>query len=641
MLLVLFFYKTKSIAAYCGLSSSCTDGPTVCTYYPGHWVCSADGGDCIFIPGQSIKSKKVCYSEICTEAVWNTCGCRENYTCKKCWNVSYKCCKEYVFGTCVRYGTCWKSVCVSDVCSRCKACYVYKPAIGYYSNAVNTSYEGNVCGGPTPDPPPPCNKRNGGWSSWSACALVGGVEIQRRTCTNPSPSCGGASCTGSSTQTCSLCAENDTYTLKVNVKEDTNGCSNLGNAMADAKVSVYRQLPAGGAGSPITAAPVPTDASGVATFNNVSVNDKSFYVTVSKSTGGENPDYYQLTCPTTYGYQITLDPAPAECSTQYIPTQAGYLGIKKLPKLPWLTAIDGDVFAQGITTTIPVGSGSGGFNLSLVNAKGDSTSGIGGYIATRDFLPSSDDSLFENSLGGKMHNLEGLSKVKPSNIFDISLDNLANRRSFSPPTHNDVVEVSSLSSFEAGKVYKISVSDFNAVMEDAAGPISYTISQSQDTVLSSSGVSTAVLYIEGSDDVVFGNRFVTLGSSGLIIVANTNIVISKDIGYTTIAEYSILSTPLIQAAILTSGNISFESLETTPGTDIPLMVQGPLVTTKTISQNRDLGSDLNGQYPPLSISFNNKFLYDLSVIERYKSQSFNRRSYTGLSTYDLQFDYPD
>ena len=561
-----------------------------------------------------------CPSWACRWANKEECVWKGGFTCYK-W---VSCCKEYVFGTCVLRGACQaKYSCSKRICKTVQV-------------PVNCDGQCYMC------PAPSCTPKNGGWSAWSACTLVNGEGVQSRTCNNPSPACGGASCTGSSTQTCSLCAENDTYTLKVNVKEDINGCSNLGNVINGAEVSVFRQRADGSPGPPITVVPERTDANGVATFNNVPVGDKSFYVTVRYSTGGENPDYYQLTCPNTTGYKVTLNPAPTECSTQYIPTQAGYLGIKILPKLPWLTAIDGDVFAQGITTTIPVGSGSGGFNLSLINAKGDSTSGIGGYIATRDFLPASDDSLFEGSLGGKMHNLEGLSQVSPGNIFDISLDNLANRRSFSPPTHSDVVEVSSISSFEAGKVYKISVSDFNSVMENAASPVSYTISQSTDTVLSSSGVSTAVLYIEGSDDVVFGNRFVTLGSPGLIIVANTNIVVSKDIGYATMAEYNILtSTPLIQAAILTSGNISFESLETTPGTDIPLMVQGPLVTISTISQNRDLGSLLNGQYPPLSISFNNKFLYDLSVIERYKAQSFDRRSYTGLSTYDLQFDYQD
>ena len=50
-----------------------------------------------------------------------------------------------------------------------------------------------------------CGKVNGGWSAWSAwsaCSVScgGGTQIRTRACTNPAPSCGGASCPGSSTE---------------------------------------------------------------------------------------------------------------------------------------------------------------------------------------------------------------------------------------------------------------------------------------------------------------------------------------------------------------------------------------------------------------------------------------------------------
>jgi hypothetical protein len=68
------------------------------------------------------------------------------------------------------------------------------------------------------------------------------------------------------------------------------------------------------------------------------------------------------------------------------------------------------------------------------------------------------------------------------------------------------------------------------------------------------------------------------------------------------------------------------------------MVTGPLVTQSTITQGRNLGVS-NGYYPPLSVSFYPKYLYDIAVIERYMSKTYNTRSYTGISSYDLQFDY--
>ena len=43
---------------------------------------------------------------------------------------------------------------------------------------------------------------NGGWSTWSACSAACGSGVQTRTCTNPSPSNGGAACIGAASQIC-------------------------------------------------------------------------------------------------------------------------------------------------------------------------------------------------------------------------------------------------------------------------------------------------------------------------------------------------------------------------------------------------------------------------------------------------------
>ncbi len=47
-----------------------------------------------------------------------------------------------------------------------------------------------------------CTTMDGGWSAWSACSLACGSGTQTRSCTNPSPSGGGATCSGVTVQSC-------------------------------------------------------------------------------------------------------------------------------------------------------------------------------------------------------------------------------------------------------------------------------------------------------------------------------------------------------------------------------------------------------------------------------------------------------
>ena len=65
--------------------------------------------------------------------------------------------------------------------------------------------------------PGSCTPINGGWSSWGACSVECGGGTQTRTCTNPSPECGGADCIGSTSQSC-----NTQPCMVCNTDADTN-----------------------------------------------------------------------------------------------------------------------------------------------------------------------------------------------------------------------------------------------------------------------------------------------------------------------------------------------------------------------------------------------------------------------------------
>ena len=88
-----------------------------------------------------------------------------------------------------------------------------------------------------------CTLVNGGWSSWSTCSAL---CTQTRSCNNPSPSCGGTSCVGVSSQPCtggdcSVCADEcilgtvEKSCININTKRsrvcgnfDTDSCTEWG-----------------------------------------------------------------------------------------------------------------------------------------------------------------------------------------------------------------------------------------------------------------------------------------------------------------------------------------------------------------------------------------------------------------------------
>ncbi|MFZ2664229.1 MAG: hypothetical protein WAX66_02615, partial [Patescibacteria group bacterium] len=198
-----------------------------------------------------------CPSWVCSWAEREECHWEGGHYCTGYIYEDY--CVRYLYGECIKWGR------------RIKSTYTYECSVRVCETVqypVPCAGQCYLC------PAPECTKVNGGWSSWSTCSAVCGGGTQTRTCTNPSPSCGGSSCSGASSQACNTqpcCQTNSVYTLKINIKDAESGCSSLGSGIEGAKVYVYKSI-GGIAGDPLTGSPATSDSNGVATFENVSVS---------------------------------------------------------------------------------------------------------------------------------------------------------------------------------------------------------------------------------------------------------------------------------------------------------------------------------------------------------------------------------
>lgn len=168
----------------CTISGNCNEGSP--GYY-GHYWCD-DEGWC-----------SICDYYGCQQTTWScgscsvSCGGGQQY----CQNVDAHC-----GGGCGGGGwySCNTQACCSGIPINCGGWSACSTSCGT-GTQTRTCYD-SVCGTPIVQSQA-CSVGvvNGGWSAWSTC--VGCVtSTQNRTCTNPAPACGGAACSGPSTQTC-------------------------------------------------------------------------------------------------------------------------------------------------------------------------------------------------------------------------------------------------------------------------------------------------------------------------------------------------------------------------------------------------------------------------------------------------------
>ena len=85
-----------------------------------------------------------------------------------------------------------------------------------------------LCSGPTSSLTVTVNPAVAGeWTGYGACSAVEGPGTKTRTCTNPAPSCGGASCVGSATSNCCVASYPDIPSLSTPINNSTIGSSSV------------------------------------------------------------------------------------------------------------------------------------------------------------------------------------------------------------------------------------------------------------------------------------------------------------------------------------------------------------------------------------------------------------------------------
>lgn len=335
---------------------------------------------------------------------------------------------------------------------------------------------------------------------------------------------------------------------------------------------------------------------------------------------GEVIKIYGMVCPERNN-SFTFNPGDVEDGdgiTKLAGLQEGY-------KVGWVSAVDSDVFANEVNVLVPLGTGSNpaGYVKALLNSYDNST---GGFVFSKSQIiqPSEnteDESitynlLFEEGLGGRAERLD----LDGSNHNSKWLESFTFK---APSVAKEWTLTGTEARFIPGEVYYVENSYLQQLLN--LGSV-YRLS---------SGVS--VLYVVG--DITVKNPIQTPDNGRLLLIVDGSVTIDSDVGEDT-ATFNMSKDPHIEAGIIASGGISFESIGgsiTQTTHDDPIMVSAPLISKESLTFARDLYHDNNATMPAESAKAFNKYLYLLTSLEREKSQ--DNLYFTGLTTFDLDWEY--
>ncbi len=347
-----------------------------------------------------------------------------------------------------------------------------------------------------------------------------------------------------------------------------------------------------------------TDVNGNFTATHIPINRNSLLILTSYTDPTKTCVVYDMyhesstgTCDLTSG-NLTVTLSNPQSMQPYDTTMVA----QKAVGTAWITATDADVYAHSISfagscTGQPA---TGGFNTTLINLKNGWADK--GYAFSKGTIGTA---IISSSPSGFAKNLATQTS---------SLDKL----SFTAPSGSEVAN--DFTALYAGRVYTMPASTFNTAL---LNPTTYRVI----------GNGVAILYVSG--DININSPLTSFDTHRLLIITNGTIHISKNLANTLPFWINSIPTaspnyslPQIQAAMLAKKEIIFDSAA--PAADLPLKVEGPLMSASQIQFNRSLITG-NYDYPAVTVEYNPIYLTTLTYIMPTRP--------TGINHFDIQWNY--
>lgn len=380
------------------------------------------------------------------------------------------------------------------------------------------------------------------------------------------------------------------------------------------------------------------------------INQGDIRIYADKQTTGFTPESYLLKCPEDINLNYyTYNPGTVGDGDN----RSQSVGLRVTYKDGWVSAIDSDIFANKFQVSVPLGqtdnSDTGqivkGYAKTLINSLDNSDNSLGFLLSessTTGSLPSVGDpcpnkKVYETNdscstnYGAHSYNLTYYGNQHDSKwLEDFTFKAPTNALNGTSDLYDSVV--SGVILLNSG-VYDIPAAYVNSVFDMLTGDFNYRIV----------GGNLAILYVRDvSGTLNIPKNIISTDSTRLLLIVDGSVTIDSDIG-TNMTSLNIINEPQIEAGIIAKDKITFESiggLITASHYDKPIVVSAPLITRDDVDGIeflRDLYHYGNDTTPAESVKAFNKYIYLLSALERTESQ--DNLYYTGLTTYDLDWEY--